>query len=88
MSSSILCDIFQKLINYEIQCLKKYDLKLNCLHILKSNLCKYLESDLNLILSNLAWTLAVLALQSQFLMHFDDCINAKWLKFDTVCVAE
>ena len=57
MSSSTMCDLFQKLINYEIQCLKKYDLKLNCLHILKSNLCKLLESDLNLILSNLVWTL-------------------------------
>ena len=33
-----------------------YKLVCYCLHILKSNLCKILESDLNLILSNLVWT--------------------------------
>ena len=52
MSSYSMCDRFQKLIDYEIQCLKKYDLKLNCLHILKSNLCNFLEfksvNDLNI----------------------------------------
>ena len=55
-----MCDRLRKLINYEILCLKKCDLKLNCLHILKSNLCKYLETIFNLILSNLKWTLEIL----------------------------
>ena len=55
MSSSTMYDLFQKNINYEIKLFKKYDLKLNCLHILMSKLRKLLESDLNLILSNLVW---------------------------------
>ena len=39
----------------ELITIRLYDLKLNCLHILKSNLCKLMESGLNLILSNLVW---------------------------------